>query len=127
MIKAFKQSRRVFAAAAFDDYRGIELAPGEDVQSDKQIEQFIRERAETIYHPVGSCKMGIDAMAVVDPELKVHGIAGLRIADASVMPRLIGGNTNAPSIMIGEKCADLVQGITGITENATKTTVASAS
>ena len=127
MIKAFKQARRVFAAAAFDDYRGIEFAPGENVQSDEQIEQFIRERAETIYHPVGSCKMGIDAMAVVDPELRVHGITGLRVADASVMPRLIGGNTNAPSIMIGEKCADLVQGITGITENATATTVAIAS
>ena len=78
----------------------------------------MRNNAETTYHPVGTCKMGSDAMAVVDRELRVHGIEGLRVADASIMPTLTSGNTNAPSIMIGEKCADMVQAFAAQKERA---------
>ena len=79
------------------------------MQTDEQLAEHIRRHAETIYHPVGTCKMGHDAMAVVNDRLQVHGIEGLRVADASVMPTLIGGNTNAPSIVVGEKAAAFVQ------------------
>ena len=80
------------------------------MNDDKDIEQAIREDADTVYHPVGTCKMGSDDMAVVDDKLKVHGIDGLRVVDASIMPTLIGGNTNAPTIMIGEKASDMILG-----------------
>ena len=79
---------------------------------------WIRNNAETTYHPVGTCKMGSDPMAVVDRELRVHGIEGLRVADASIMPTLTSGNTNAPSIMIGEKCAEMVQAAAAVREKA---------
>ena len=79
-----------------------------NLDDDKDIEQAIREDADTVYHPVGTCKMGSDEMAVVDDKLKVHGIDGLRVVDASIMPTLIGGNTNAPTIMIGEKASDMI-------------------
>ena len=85
-----------------------ELAPGADRTTDDEILDWVRKAAETSYHPVGTCKMGSDPMAVVDAQLRVHGIAGLRVADASIMPTLTSGNTNAPSIMIGEKAADMV-------------------
>ena len=84
------------------------MAPGVGVSSDQDLRAYIRRSAETIYHPVGSCKMGNDDMAVVDAQLRVHGLSGLRIADASIMPTLIGGNTNAPCMVIGEKCARLI-------------------
>jgi choline dehydrogenase len=102
--------RTIFAQKAFDPYRGPEYDPGAHVQSDEEIDRFIREKAETIYHPVGTARMGQDAMAVVDASLKVHGVEGLRVIDASVMPTLIGGNTNAPTIMIAEKAADMILG-----------------
>jgi|TARA_B100001769_G_scaffold92726_1_gene71371 Choline dehydrogenase and related flavoproteins len=79
-----------------------------DINDDNDIEQAIREEADTVYHPVGTCKMGNDEMAVVDNTLKVYGIDGLRVVDASIMPTLIGGNTNAPTIMIGEKASDMI-------------------
>ena len=84
------------------------MQPGVEAQSDEALLGFIRDKAETVYHPSGTCKMGNDPMAVVDARLKVHGLDGLRIADASIMPTLTSGNTNAPCIMIGEKCADMV-------------------
>ena len=80
------------------------------MRSDDEIRGVLRARSETIYHPVGTCRMGVDDMAVVDPQLRVRGVAGLRVADASIMPRLVGGNTNAPTIMIGEKASDLIRG-----------------
>jgi choline dehydrogenase-like flavoprotein len=82
--------------------------PGAEVQSEEEIRQYIRQWSKTDYHPVGSCKMGDDEMAVVDTQLRVRGITGLRVIDASIMPRLISGNTQAPSIMIGEKGAAIV-------------------
>ncbi len=108
MIAAVRLARRVFAAPAFAAVNGGEVEPGSAVQSDEQILADIQRRAETIYHPIGTCKMGQDAMAVVDPELRVHGIEGLRVADASIMPTLIGGNTNAPCMIIGEKAARMI-------------------
>ena len=107
-----KMMRQVAAQPALDPYRTEELFPGKDVQSDEEIDAWIRQHAETIYHPVGTCKMGAsgDEMAVVDAELKVRGVDGLRVVDASVMPTLVGGNTNAPTIMIAEKAADMILG-----------------
>jgi choline dehydrogenase-like flavoprotein len=79
------------------------------VKNDDDIRNILRNRVDTVYHPIGTCKMGTDTMAVVDSKLKVHGVDGLRIVDASIMPTLIGGNTNAPTIMIGEKAADMIK------------------
>jgi len=101
-------TRKLVETSAFDALRGPEMWPGADVQSDEEVNEAIRAEAETIYHPVGTCKMGHDDMAVVDDTLKVRGLAGLRVVDASIMPTLIGGNTNAPTIMIAEKAADMI-------------------
>jgi choline dehydrogenase len=101
-------SREVFRQKAFDPYRGEELLPGPAVTSDGDIDAYIRQTAETIYHPVGSCKMGQDEMAVVDERLRVRGLEALRVIDASIMPRLVSGNTNAPTIMIAEKACDMI-------------------
>jgi len=87
---------------------GEEIAPGAHLSSDDELLKWVRNNAETTYHPVGTCKMGADPRAVVDHELRVHGLGGLRVADASIMPTLTSGNTNAPCIMIGEKCAEMV-------------------
>ena len=112
MREGVRLAREVFAQAAFDPYRGPEMMPGAHIQTDAQIDAFVRKTAETIYHPVGSAKMGKDQDAVVDPELKVYGVEGLRVVDASVMPALVSGNTNAPTIMIAEKAADMILGRT---------------
>jgi choline dehydrogenase len=107
---AFRESRRVFLQPAFDEYRGEQSKPGPDlnVDNDDEVDEWVRNTGETLYHPVGTCKMGDDDMAVVDDNLRVKGIDNLRVIDASIMPTLIGGNTNAPSIMIAEKAADLI-------------------
>ena len=109
MIECVRLARELLAQPAFAPYRGDEIFPGADAKDDKAIETFIRAKAETIYHPVGSCRMGRDEMSVVDPQLRVRGVEGLRVIDASVMPKLIGGNTNAPTIMIAERAADLIR------------------
>jgi choline dehydrogenase-like flavoprotein len=116
MIEGVKLGRRILAAPAFAAYRGTELEPGSQAQSDDDLLAFIRQYGETIYHPVGTCRMGSpdDPNTVVDPELRVIGTERLRVVDASVMPRLITGNTNAPTIMIGERVADLIRGRTAI-------------
>ena len=113
LSEGVKVARRMFAAPAIQDYIAHEKAPWNDmdINDDAALTDHIRASAETIYHPVGTCSMGPkdNANSVVDPELKVIGIEGLRVADASVMPRLIGGNTNAPTIMVAEKCADMIK------------------
>ena len=109
MIRGARKTRDILMAPAMRKYLHKELFGTHDNMTDAEWEQVIRNRADTVYHPVGTCKMGVDDMAVVDPSLKVHGIEGLRVADASIMPLLVSGNTNAPSIMIGEKCADMIK------------------
>ena len=103
-------TREIMAQSALDPYRGREISPGQDVQTDAQLDDFIREHAETAYHPCGSCKMGEDALAVVDGQGRVHGVQGLRVVDASIMPQITTGNLNAPTIMMAEKIADKIRG-----------------
>ncbi len=110
MLECVRISRELFAAAPFAPYRGKEIFPGSEIQSVAGLEAFVRQKAETIYHPVGTCKMGIDDAAVVDPALRVRGMEGLRVVDASIMPTLVSGNTNAPTIMIAEKAAAMILG-----------------
>ncbi len=110
MLECAKLSREIFAQPAFDPYRGAPIQPPRSNLSDIELVDFIRAKAETVYHPVGSCRMGNDDTAVVDSQLRVHGIEGLRVVDASVMPTLIGGNTNAPTMMIAERASDLILG-----------------
>ena len=110
LIKGVKISREIMNQPAFDEFRGKEINPGTHIQTDQEIEEFIRSHGETIYHPVGTCKMGTDEFSVVDDKLRVRGVENLRVVDASVMPTLIGGNTNAPTIMIAEKISDHILG-----------------
>ena len=109
LVEAVKKAREILASPKFDHLRGEEMAPGNAVQTDTQILDYLRQTATTVYHPVGTCKMGIDDMAVVDPAtLKVKGMANLRVMDASVMPRITSGNTSAPTMMIAAKGADMM-------------------
>ncbi|MCX7556917.1 choline dehydrogenase [Xanthomonadaceae bacterium JHOS43] len=110
MIEAVRLTRDVLSQAALAPWRGDERFPGSDARSDAELAAFVRAKAETIYHPIGTCRMGEDDAAVVDPQLRVRGVDGLRVVDASVMPNLIGGNTNAPTIMMAERTANLVLG-----------------
>jgi choline dehydrogenase len=107
-VNAVQQMRDVIGSKAFDAYRGKEIAPGPMRTTDEQLKNWLRDSSATTLHPVGSCKMGVHADAVVDPQLRVHGIGKLRVADASIMPQICSGNTNAASIMIGEKVSDLI-------------------
>ena len=105
LLEGVRLSREIIASQPFAPFRGPEVFPGEQARTRPDLVEMVRRKAETIYHPVGTCRMGRDATAVVDPELRVRGVEGLRVVDASVMPRLIGGNTNAPTIMIAERAA----------------------
>src|SRR6476620_99867 len=108
-LEGFKWGRKILAAESFGPFIKREHMPGTDAQSDEEIKQYIRQWSKTDYHPVGSCKMGHDELAVVDTQLRVHGLSGLRVIDASIMPKLISGNTQAPSIMVGEKGAAIIK------------------
>ncbi len=109
LIKGARMMRQIMDAPALAKFRHSEMFGTETAKTDADWERHIRDRADTIYHPVGTCKMGVDDMAVVDPELRVRGVQGLRVVDASIMPTLVSGNTNAPTIMIAEKAADMIK------------------
>ncbi len=108
MVAGIRALRKIATSSAFDPFRDFEHRPGDAVQTDDEILDYARRTAATMYHPVGTCRMGMDPQAVVDPSLRVNGLRGLRVIDASVMPTLISGNTNAPTIMIAEKAADII-------------------
>ncbi len=110
MVRGFRIARAISESPVLDRVRGKELFTA-GAHTDDEIRDVLRRRSDTIYHPVGTCRMGVDESAVVDPQLRVRGVTGLRVVDASIMPTLIGGNTNAPAIMIGEKASDLIRGI----------------
>jgi len=109
LIRGFRLARQILAQPALAQFGGRELAATAGAHTDDQIEQVIRNYGDTIYHPVGSCRMGSGALDVVDTQLRVHGLQGLRVVDASIMPRVVSGNTNAPVVMIAEKAADLIK------------------
>ena len=110
MVSGFRITRAISESPLLDPYRGRELFTA-GATSDDEIRDVLRRRSDTIYHPVGTCRMGTDDMAVVDPQLRVRGVGGLRVVDASIMPTLVGGNTNAPTIMIGERASDIIRGV----------------
>ena len=109
-VAAFKLARRIAAQSPLAEFIDEEIVPGERLQSDDEILGYIRAGGTTVHHPVGTCRLGGDDASVVDLELRVRGVKGLRVVDASVMPKVISGNTNAPTIMIAEKAADLILG-----------------
>jgi choline dehydrogenase len=108
IVAGMKLSRKIMATPTMASLITEEFLPGPDVRSDEELLEHARDNAGTIYHPVGTCKMGDDSMAVVDDRLRVRGVEGLRVADASIMPTLVSGNTNAPTIMIGEKASAMI-------------------
>ena len=109
-MAGFRKLREISETEPLSAVRGADLVPSHPVETDAEIEAFLRQEIELLYHPVGTCRMGSDEGAVVGPELRVRGVEALRVADASIMPVITGGNTNAPTIMIGEKVADLIRG-----------------
>ncbi len=108
IVDAIKKTRAIFKSSVMDRYREEEILPGPQCQSDQEILDYARAEGNSVYHPVGTCKMGTDKMAVVDPRLKVIGIENLRVADASVMPIILSGNTNAGAVMIAERCCEFI-------------------
>lgn len=111
-VEAIQKTREIFAQQGFDEYRGAELSPGDDVQTEEEILQFVRTNGESAYHPSCTCRMGTDDMAVIAPDLKVRGMDNLYVVDASIFPNITNGNLNAPTIMTAEKCADIIKGNT---------------
>jgi choline dehydrogenase len=109
-VASLKWARKIATQPALQQYVLSEMMPGDAVQTDDELLAYAQTAGGTVYHPVGTCQMGHGPNAVVDPQLRVHGIEGLRVVDASVMPRLVSGNTNAPTIMIAEKAADMILG-----------------
>ena len=109
LVEGIKLARRIAQAKALEIFRGAEVWPGDSARNDEAISEFIRNTSETLYHPVGTCKMGSDSLAVVDARLRAYGLEGLRVVDASVIPSHIAGHTNAPTIMIAEKAADMIK------------------
>ena len=109
LVDGLQLGRRILATPQMAHYVESEFQPGPNVQTDAQMLAHARATGGTVYHPTSTCKMGVDTMAVVDPQLRVYGLAGLRVVDASVMPTVISGNTNAAAIMIGEKASDLLR------------------
>ncbi len=112
LLRGLHLARQLCDAPAFAPYKAAEVRPGRRLRSDAQLAAYLREATATVHHPVGSCRMGVDAMAVVDPALRVRGIDGLRVVDGAVFPRIVGGNTNAPIVMVAEKAAALIMGHT---------------
>jgi choline dehydrogenase-like flavoprotein len=110
MLRGLELARRVIAARAFERYRAVEVQPGPTAQGEAALTDYVRRAAATVHHPCGSCRMGSDEDAVVDPVLRVRGIDGLRVVDASVFPRVVGGNTNAAVVMVAERAADMMLG-----------------
>jgi choline dehydrogenase len=110
MRACVRLTREIFAQEAFAPYRGEEILPGADVQSDAEIDAFVRQHTESAFHPCGTCRMGSDAAAVIDPRMRVRDIDGLRVVDSSIMPSITSGNLNAPTIMLAEKAADIIRG-----------------
>ena len=113
VLAAIRKGRELMATSPMKEVTGEEIAPGAHLQKDDELLDWVAKNAETTYHPIGTCRMGADPLAVIDSELRVHGLKGLRVADASIMPTLTSGNTNAPTIMIGEKCAEMVLAAAG--------------
>jgi len=109
LLAGVHHTRQIFAQPAIAPYSAAETVPGPGIETDEQFAEFARHNGSNVFHPVGTCKMGTDPMAVVDPRLRVHGIEGLRVIDASIMPAVTTGNTNAPAIMIGEKGAQMIK------------------
>ncbi|HEU0219111.1 MAG TPA: GMC oxidoreductase, partial [Stellaceae bacterium] len=109
LISGVEQTRRIFTQPAMAPYSVAETVPGPGIATDEQFAEYARKAGTNVFHPVGTCKMGTDPMAVVDPRLRVIGLSGLRVVDASVMPCVTTGNTNAPTIMIGEKGAAMIK------------------
>ena len=109
IVAGLKLLRRIAERSPMQRFIAAEFQPGPAVESEDELLAYARQRGGTVYHPTSTCKMGVDAMAVVDPELRVHGLVGLRVADASIMPTVVSGNTNAATIMIGEKVSDMVR------------------
>jgi choline dehydrogenase-like flavoprotein len=111
MLAGLREARRIGEATALDCWRAIEVSPGTTVQDDADLRRYIRSSAGTFFHPVGTCRMGVDKHSVVDPLLRVHGVDGLRVADASVMPSVVSANTNATVLAIAERAAAILQDV----------------